>query len=491
MSIDKRIESWLQTIAPELDFTHSAGRVRRRKDAQPGQKRRRLNPPTPERSRSGSSGHHSMASTRGRLSPGKRSHPDNYDRGDASQETPRASARKIKTPRSESSYSLPSTQSQYQASEKSGYSSPTKQLSALERSARGVIPRELSTFHQQPPSLEALLDKIDLVSTGLGILPAAQRATFENLDGETYSDFKWTRRKGVSDIYFSDERQDLGCTPPPETIHKILHQAAFCNSRRCPEADWNAEVHHRVLEAALRPLHGPGSDQLVDFRLSTTASLINEYHVPTSASKKVDFCIYLDPSCDREHVEAPHMIDMLRDVLPLGMFNHTNLSSLGDRPIAVSIETKKTGEGWENARLQMEVWSAAHWEFLRKLLELRQRASSQLPIMEQQVSSDLAQAESSSERGRIANDQPGLLPEYLPGIIIQGHDWHLVITTREGEKTIFWQKKTFGNTSSSKGIYQIICTLQLLRQWARDEYWTWLRKLLLEWPRYDGRPLII
>ncbi|KAJ3455925.1 hypothetical protein MRS44_017407 [Fusarium solani] len=242
---------------------------------------------------------------------------------------------------------------------------------------------------------------------------------------------------------FEYQRKDLDYTPPPETIHKILHQAAFYNSRSSPEADWNAEVYHRVLEAALRPLQGPGVDQLVDFRLSTTAALIKEYHAPVSATKKVDFCIY---------------------VLPLGAFNHTNLNSLSDRPIAVSIETKKTGEGWETAGLQMQVWSAAHWQFLRKFLELRQRASDELSRIGQQT---IGAAAADPEPSPIAGYE---LPDFLPDIIIQRHDWHLVITTGEGDKTIFWQKKTFGNTSSSKGIYQIISTLQLLRRWVQVEY---------------------
>jgi hypothetical protein len=56
------------------------------------------------------------------------------------------------------------------------------------------------------------------------------------------------------------------------------------------------------------------------------------------------------------------------------MFNHTNLAPLSDHPIAVGIETKKTGEGWKNAKLQMEVWMAAHWQFLQQLLSLRKRA---------------------------------------------------------------------------------------------------------------------
>lgn len=54
--------------------------------------------------------------------------------------------------------------------------------------------------------------------------------------------------------------------------------------------------------------------------------------------------MYLDPKQD-ESAQVSEAIDALKDILPLGMFNHTNLAPLSDNPIAVSIETKKTGEG--------------------------------------------------------------------------------------------------------------------------------------------------
>ncbi|EXA31539.1 hypothetical protein BFJ63_vAg16013 [Fusarium oxysporum f. sp. narcissi] len=84
-----------------------------------------------------------------------------------------------------------------------------------------------------------LLDKIDLASSGIGILPSSQ--------GPVYRDFKWTRQPILSNILFSDDCDNLGHTPTLEAIQWILHEAAYCNSRGCSEADWNVEVHHRVL----------------------------------------------------------------------------------------------------------------------------------------------------------------------------------------------------------------------------------------------------
>ncbi|SCO88953.1 uncharacterized protein FRV6_13081 [Fusarium oxysporum] len=107
------------------------------------------------------------------------------------------------------------------------------------------------------------------------------------------------------------------------------------------------------------------------------------------------------------------------------------MSPLCDKPIAISIETKKTGEDWEKAKLQMEVWMAAHWQFLRNLIKLRQRAAKEL--------SSIRQAEGDLTSNP---EKTWQLPDFMPGIIVQGDDWHLIITTPEGEKTIFWQKKS-------------------------------------------------
>ncbi|EGU79513.1 hypothetical protein FOPG_18385 [Fusarium oxysporum f. sp. conglutinans race 2 54008] len=474
MSLAANIESWLQKIEIASKTTHPVTQTDTVEASEPRPKRRRLNPLTPDASQSDSRSPN-MTSSQRSLSPSKRTHPDSQaGHDDDFQETPRP-GRRIKISRSESGTSLASSQSRSQVSEQSGYSSPTKQLSALEIHKRGVIPRTLSVFRHKPASLKALLDQISLVSSGIGILSVSQRGILNQLDDETYSDFDWTRHPVMSNMYFSDQRDKLGDTPLPDTIQMILHQASYCNSESCSEADWNVEVHHRVLEAALRPRWG---NQFIDFRLSTTASIIAEYHV-TSASKKVDFCMYINPKVDQGS-EISQIIDDVRNILPEASFNHTNMSSLCDKPIAISIETKKTGEDWEKAKLQMEVWMAAHWQFLRNLIKLRQRAAKEL--------SSIRQAEGDLTSNP---EKTWQLPDFMPGIIVQGDDWHLIITTPEGEKTIFWQKKSLGNTSGSKEIYQLICNLQLLRQWALDRYWAWLRELLQEWPRHKGKLFLV
>ncbi|KAH6973839.1 hypothetical protein BKA56DRAFT_459614, partial [Ilyonectria sp. MPI-CAGE-AT-0026] len=108
-----------------------------------------------------------------------------------------------------------------------------------------------------------------------------------------------------------------------------------------------------------------------------------------------------------------------------------DFAPLERRPIALSIETKKPGEGWEGARLQLGVWQMGHWGFLMYLIEI--------------------QAEKRQAR--------------------RAEVWDLVITTLDGAKTKFWHKLLMGNTLDTKGIYKLVCSLQILRTWAEESYW--------------------
>jgi hypothetical protein len=120
-----------------------------------------------------------------------------------------------------------------------------------------------------------------------------------------------------------------------------------------------------------------------------------------------------------------------------------------------------------------------HWKFLDDLLARRHKAYQARHKWEWENN---AECHATSE---VLTTAPGL-PEFLPGIVIQGHKWHLVIAIPRDGKMAFYEKISFGNTASSKGIYQIICVLQLLKHWVREFYWPWLRRLLLNWPLPPG-----
>lgn len=68
---------------------------------------------------------------------------------------------------------------------------------------------------------------------------------------------------------------------------------------------------------------------------------------------------------------------------------------------------------------------------------------------------------------------------FLPGVIVQGHKWMLVLSTRERLKTVLWVEQQFGSTHRILETYQVIAGLRELAAWGRDTYLPWFRENIL------------
>lgn len=82
--------------------------------------------------------------------------------------------------------------------------------------------------------------------------------------------------------------------------------------------------------------------------------------------------------------------------------NHLDYTPLRRRPVTVSLAT--TDGGLAGANLRVASWHAAQWNFL---------------------------AEVARERERFGEGVG-----FLPGVVVQGHEWSFVASTREGNKTV-------------------------------------------------------
>ncbi|KAF5002748.1 hypothetical protein FGRMN_145 [Fusarium graminum] len=329
-----------------------------------------------------------------------------------------------------------------------------------------------------PLSLRNFMNKVDEIVRGDGILPNSERSWIRDTSKVSYyQDWNWAREGPLSERYFHDDRNKLGATPHMGIVNKILYQAQFCQTSGASQADWNIEVTQRILEASLRPLSGPGCSQLVDFRSSTTATIIPEYNTDTLRPRQTDFSIYIDPACDTDP-QVSRQVHTFRQSLPRSTFNHVDLPTLHARPIALSVETLQDNTmGF--AGLRKGVSMLPHYKFLQALTLKKCEASETRRNWELQNDAGM------HADPEVRTATPRLL-DFLPGIVIQGHKWHLVIAVPQGDKMGFYERISFGSTTSSKGIYQIICVLQLLQHWAREIYWPWLRNLLMKWPRRPG-----
>ena len=96
---------------------------------------------------------------------------------------------------------------------------------------------------------------------GKGMVPPSLRQPL--LDAaQSHKDLRWASR---SNDYFADIRDSYGHTPSPDTVLRAVAAAAECSAHAHPEANWNLEVHQRVLELAFRPPDQPPFRQLVNF----------------------------------------------------------------------------------------------------------------------------------------------------------------------------------------------------------------------------------
>ncbi|KAF9771628.1 hypothetical protein IL306_010729 [Fusarium sp. DS 682] len=150
--------------------------------------------------------------------------------------------------RSESEHSLSSHLS-YHSSQVPGQTSPRKQLQSLKLDARGIEFKDLVLFDDKLGELEDLLEAIDLVMEGKGIVSTLQQYALISASRSS-KDFKWAARGGD---YFSADRDTIGHTPSPEDASRILAAAAECSSSSHHEVNWNMEVHQPLLSLAFRP----------------------------------------------------------------------------------------------------------------------------------------------------------------------------------------------------------------------------------------------
>ena len=193
---------------------------------------------------------------------------------------------------------------------------------------------------------------------------------------------------------------------------------------------WNEEMHRLVLcEAFREPNIGPFAHSF-DFLPCQSARIDRQYLRLSLPEKLVDYavCFDLEKGMDGTHTQSSQFsfpdlgaANRIRDLcrqMSNPAINHT--WSLMNRPLVLSIETKRPGEGFDKAVLQISAWQTAQWNKLLHLIALTQDKDADSLTREDEA--DLLRGLS-----------------FLPGIIIQGNEWYFVATTREGRTTVsFW-----------------------------------------------------
>ncbi|KAK1451092.1 hypothetical protein CCUS01_11271 [Colletotrichum cuscutae] len=205
----------------------------------------------------------------------------------------------------------------------------------------------------------------------------------------------------ASDLYI----KRYGPIPSFAEVNAIVQTSQYGIAEKFDEASWDREVHFRVLALSLRRPLAPARDGLINFAPSTTAAIHHKL-IEGTPPRMVDFCVFVDPeSTDLEHKPVvTEAIDRMRHMSGYSSINHTSHFLFRNKTISVSIESKQRGSSQDDAHLQIGTWHAAQWTYLERLAQI-QGATLQ-----------------------------GLA--FLPGLIIEGEDWHFVASTREGASTV-------------------------------------------------------
>ncbi|KAH6881182.1 hypothetical protein B0T10DRAFT_495008 [Thelonectria olida] len=309
----------------------------------------------------------------------------------------------------------------------SNRSSPSKQFRNAEMKETGFT---VGNFRRRPhpESLKTLRIQLRDIGSGHGILPASLENELQDIESEIppYAFDKNEATRANTEAIASN-------LPPLSWVQTLLDRADECHTNREAEASWNADVYAPVLEQVFRSDRFASRD-LVDFRWCPSAQILPPFKPRDAPSKMVDFCVFIRP--DRASTEE-RAINAICHTRPGHSINHTDLGNFCKHPIALSIETKRPGEQGDNATLQMGTWHSAQWRSLR-----------------------------------YNGDPSSRSIEFLPGLIVQGHDWQFVASVLdESGKALLLRTVRLGGTDSELGVYSLIMGLQRLRRWIKEEYW--------------------
>ncbi|KAK9792841.1 putative PD-(D/E)XK nuclease-like domain-containing protein [Seiridium cardinale] len=355
----------------------------------------------------------STASTPSRKRQRRRDRTETDDRDediDSNIDIEDATPRQIRRPASSLTASGTSSSAQ-----SAGGSSPRKQLHNLRLGHDGVETRTLDIEGDDtlPASLAVILGDINKATN-------RQRKLLPLIMRQQASDFfagKPGAQQWDDDTLYDSSRDELGPTPSLEIVHAIVLRARDCDDDSLDENGWSQLVYWHILDGVAK------DTPLLKLVPCSSASILSLYKIPATPSRMVDYVFAIDPI----PADRTKMRELIADTYGLSI-NHTSFPALCERPIALSIEVKRTSDGADKAKLQLAVWLAAHWK------KLRHMAGSELP-------------------------------EFLLAVWIQGHDWSLVVSTRNEQNTIIWTKLDFGHTRSSTGHgFSSIAWM-----WPRDE----------------------
>jgi len=120
------------------------------------------------------------------------------------------------------------------------------------------------------------------------------------------------------------------------------------------------------------------------------------------------------------------------------------------RPIAISIKTELPFCGDESTDIKLSIWVGAGIEKLKGMLDGK---------------ADNACASRSK------------IPA-MPALSMHGHDLYMVVLETQETRNVMYGKMRLGGTDTILGVFQIIAAIDILVEWAHNEYREWFESVI-------------
>jgi len=320
-------------------------------------------------------------------------------------------------------------------SHQSGRLNPAKQIQLLEDFEENPV--IFCNFDDdvdgtEPEDVRLMREAIQHLTDGVGILG------YDNLDAVISAlppiDRMRFQYSWASDL---EQRCTIGSMPSMAQILDIVETArGYDRGSGKSEDEWNSEIQHLLLKLACSTCKY--SQTLEVFNVKTARIEPASLARSPLPGRVVDYVVTLKP--DSIMNQAWHHLPPLPGV-SIRSWNHTTRARRN--PIAIHVECKGPMKSWTDGKPQIAIWTDA---LLKRLSLIRGTTS-------------------------------GLWPA-LPLLIVQGHDWHLLIVSKNDQKMTVWEQIAIGSTRSCFDAMKVVAVLHWLMDWAERVWRTWFSSLI-------------
>jgi hypothetical protein len=274
-------------------------------------------------------------------------------------------------------------------------------------------------------------------------LRAKVPASLKDVLREKYTDDDiWERE----DIWWDATTTTKDHAPSLPEVEGIALEAIRCEDFDEYEVGWNSHSHGPLLAMATRLSRHCKHIKTTNITLARPMRRLRPSLLAGPTGKMVDFGMVLQVE------KSDSLFQAWKGLRPeddgTRYFNHTDAPQIAQKPIVVSIETKRSGSGEAEGNLQLQIWVAAQFQ---RLAEIRKTMPSSQRV-------------------------------YLPLLLVLGSEWYYRIAEgiygEDGglvEITVY-QKQAIGDVKSVGGVFSVLGALHALIKWAHEVYRPWFEE---------------